>query len=84
MIIARDCHAKNMALVCFVADQVCASRGYVVCLADVSDKQAALLIPDILTSERVTLLKDLTASLGAGVSVEWSDHRERIEIALTP
>lgn len=83
MIIDRGCRANNLAIICLAADMVYVEHKCIACLTEVGEKHVSISTRDLLQAERVPLLKDLTASLGAGVSVEWSERLERFDIALT-
>lgn len=52
-------------------------------LAQMDARCLCFKVRELLSSERVALLKDLAATLGAGFKVEWDLHKEWVKIELT-
>lgn len=82
MIIARRAKVTDMAVICLVADGIFNKHPGIASLQRCSEAGLAWSVGgDILTSEREKLVRELVASLGAGVKVGWNSRLELIEVS---
>lgn len=80
MIIAPRAKVTDMAVICLVADEIFKAHNCVATLEVCRESKLVWRTRELFASERESLLRELVASLGAGVTVTWNARSERIEV----